>query len=104
MHVINEDKESLFNLGNSRLLSELSKPIQLCIVGIKFAKPVYLVKPSRAGPIYFQHSVILTASPPNDVSLYLCDISNPVCFIASMQLSNDIKCLPSPLSAREAAV
>ena len=39
-----------------------------------------------------QHSVILTASPPNDVSLNFSDISSPVCFMAAIQLSKGIKC------------
>jgi len=34
-----------------------------------------------------QHSVMLTANPPRDVSLNLWLISSPVCFIAEMQAS-----------------
>jgi len=38
-----------------------------------------------------QHSVMLNARPPNEVSLYFADISSPVCFIAAMQLSSGMK-------------
>ena len=33
-------------------------------------------------------AVMLTASPPKDVSLNLCDISSPVCFMAEIQASS----------------
>lgn len=51
-----------------------------------------------------QHSVMLTARPPFDVSLYLSDISCPVRFIAAMQLSSGMKCCPLPRAASDAAV
>jgi len=38
-----------------------------------------------------QHSVLLTASPPKDVSLNFSDISRPVCFMAAIQLSKGMK-------------
>lgn len=64
------------------------------------AIPALIVSAGRQVPD--QHSVRLTASPPKAVSLYLCDISRPVCFIASMQLSSEMKCSPLPRRARSA--
>ena len=46
---------------------------------------------------------MFTAKPPKAVSLYFSDISAPVWRMASMQLSNGMKCVPSPRSASDAA-
>ena len=51
-----------------------------------------------------QHSVRLIARPPSDVSLYFDSISVPVWRMVSIAASRGTKWVPSPFSAREAAV
>ena len=79
------------------MTSELAVHIrELRPAGLIFFKPTlalfiqrekYLLRISSNN----QHSVMLTANPPRDVSLYFWDISKPVCFIAAIQLSSGIK-------------
>src|ERR1700730_18283899 len=51
-----------------------------------------------------QHSGTLTANPPREVSRYFECISRPVCRIVSTAWSRETRWVPSPCSAREAAL
>ena len=75
----------------------------VCLITAAQLKRLTCAGEDDARPV-FQHSVILTARPPRAVSLYLCDISSPVFFIAAMQLSSGMKCEPLPRKASDAAV
>src|SRR5690349_13627780 len=60
-------------------------------------------RPGR-GPECAQHSTMLTARPPREVSLYLIFMSAPVSIMVLTTLSRLTVCVPSPCRASRAAV